>query len=88
MWNDAQPQDMRRSLLLLIVLAGLVGCGDSVPDREVVRGTPGVTVGGKPYQDGGADGSGADGKNIDAPRGGVAAGPDSKEPGKSSADAP
>lgn len=71
-----------------MVVAGLAGCGASVPDREVVRATPGVTVGGRPYQDGGADGSGADGKNITAPRGGIAGGPDSKEPGKSSANAP
>lgn len=79
---------MRRSLLLLLIVAGLAGCGNDVPDREVVRATPGVTVGGRAYEDGGADGSGADGQDADAARGGIAGGPDNREPGGPAANAP
>lgn len=74
---------MRLSPLLLLCLAALAGCGQSVPDRPVNRDIPGVVVGGRQYENGGADGSGADGKEVDAPRGGIAAGPDNREPGES-----
>ena len=73
---------MRRFTLSLLVLAAFaVGCGEDVPDRPADRNTPGITVGGSSYESGGGDGSGADGSAKQNPRGGVAAGPDSPEPG-------
>ncbi len=62
--------------------AGLAGCGSDV---EALRGedapaitAPGTTI---PYENGGADGSGADGVEKARDRGGIAAGHDTKEPG-------
>jgi hypothetical protein len=64
--------------LLAAVLLG-AGCGEKEPEPSG-GGAPAVTSG-EAYELGGADGSGADGRESDAPRGGVAAGPDTKEPG-------
>ena len=70
-----------RHFLALLLASGLLGagCGDEEPERSS-GGAPAVTSG-QPYELGGADGSGADGKEENAPRGGIAAGPDTKEPG-------
>ncbi|HEX8123107.1 MAG TPA: hypothetical protein VF549_17785 [Solirubrobacteraceae bacterium] len=65
------------AVLCLALLAG--GCGKKDPEPSS-GGAPAVTSG-LPYELGGADGSGADGKETDAARGGIAAGPDTKEPG-------
>lgn len=68
-----------RALPVLLVLAlPAAGCGDSVKpingnDAPAIT-SPGTTI---PYEDGGADGSGSDGRKKQEPRGGVAAGPDS-----------
>ncbi|HEX8085535.1 MAG TPA: hypothetical protein VF529_14680 [Solirubrobacteraceae bacterium] len=72
---------MSRHLLAALLAAGLLagGCGDKEPEPSS-GGAPAVTSG-EPYELGGADGSGADGEEKDAPRGGIAAGPDTKEPG-------
>ena len=72
---------MPRHLLAALLATGLVavGCGDEEPDASS-GGAPAVTSG-LPYELGGADGSGADGLEERAPRGGIAAGPDTKEPG-------
>ena len=75
-----------RHIALTVVVAALAapaaGCGEEV---EPLRGedapaitSPGTTI---PYENGGADGSGADGREANADRGGVAAGHDTKEPG-------
>jgi hypothetical protein len=69
----------------LISGALLAGCGEDVPEREVQRELPGITIGEggqyeAPYEAGGADGSGADGEEKRDSRGGVAGGPDTKEP--------
>ena len=64
-------------LLGLALLAG--GCGDEEP-KPSSGGAPAITVE-QAYELGGADGSGADGKEEKADRGGIAAGPDTKEPG-------
>jgi hypothetical protein len=71
----------RHFLAALVTLAFLAGgCGSQDPDPSS-GGAPAVTIGDVPYEDGGADGSGADGKETDAARGGIAGGPDTKEPG-------
>ncbi|HEV2814831.1 MAG TPA: hypothetical protein VGW10_16365 [Solirubrobacteraceae bacterium] len=72
---------MPRHLLAALLAAALfaVGCGEEDPE-PTSGGAPAVTSG-TPYELGGADGSGADGEEKDAPRGGIAAGPDTKEPG-------
>ena len=71
---------MRSLVLPVLVLAAAVagGCGDDVPDLPVQRDTPAVTAPGtdRAYEQGGADGSGADGSEKRNRRGGVAAGPD------------
>ena len=67
------------ALLALALLAG--GCGSEDPDPSS-GGAPAVTSG-DAFELGGADGSGADGEERDAPRGGIAAGPDTREPGDS-----
>ena len=70
----------RHLLAVLLAFApATAGCGEKEPERST-GGAPAVTVG-TPYELGGADGSGADGKEENAPRGGIAAGPDTKEPG-------
>lgn len=70
----------RHALAALLAVALLAaGCGEEEPERSR-GGAPAVTTG-KPYELGGADGSGADGEERDAPRGGIAAGPDTEEPG-------
>jgi hypothetical protein len=78
---------MRRALLLLLAAASLAACGEDVEDLPVERNTPAVTspvlgggAGGVPYENGGADGSGADGSERSAARGGIAAGPDNPDP--------
>ena len=66
------------ALLALALVAG--GCGED--EAETTEGgAPAVTVGGEAFERGAADGSGADGLEEDAPRGGIAGGPDTKEPG-------
>ncbi len=72
---------MPRHLLAALTTAALIGagCGSEEP-RQTSGGAPAVTSG-EPYELGGADGSGADGTEETAPRGGVSAGPDTKEPG-------
>ena len=70
----------RHFLAALFALAALAGgCGEEDPEPSS-GGAPAVTSG-APYELGGADGSGADGEEVGAPRGGIAAGPDTKEPG-------
>ena len=71
------PRPLAAALLAAALLGA--GCGDEEPE-PTTGGAPAVTSG-APYELGGADGSGADGSEEDAPRGGVAAGPDTKEPG-------
>ena len=71
------PRHLIAALIAAALLAG--GCGEEDPDPSS-GGAPAVTSG-DAYELGGADGSGADGEERDAPRGGVAAGPDTKEPG-------
>ena len=75
---------MRPKHLLVPLLAVLAaGCGSEV---EMIRGddAPSVTVpGGAVYENGGADGSGADGSESRQDRGGIGAGPDTPEPGDS-----
>ena len=66
------------ALLAIALLAG--GCGSKDPE-PTSGGAPAITVGGEPYELGASDGSGADGLEEDAPRGGIAGGPDTKEPG-------
>jgi hypothetical protein len=66
------------ALLALALIAG--GCGEDEPEMTE-GGAPALTVGGEPYENGAADGSGADGEEEPAPRGGISAGPDTKEPG-------
>jgi hypothetical protein len=65
--------------LLAAALLGLSGCGSSDPEPSE-GGGPAITVGGIPYEDGGGDGSGADGTEEPNPRGGIAAGPDTPSP--------
>ena len=72
---------MPRHLLAALLTAALLaaGCGDEDP-APTTGGAPAVTSG-DAFELGGADGSGADGSEETAPRGGVSAGPDTKEPG-------
>jgi hypothetical protein len=76
---------MRRLLAAVLVSAGLLaGCGSEESDLPIERETRAVTSPdtGLAYENGGADGSGADGNPGDVdrePRGGVAAGPDSSD---------
>jgi hypothetical protein len=70
------------ALVLAAAAAPLSGCGD---EPEPIRGeeapaitSPGTTI---PYENGGADGSGADGSEQTNDRGGIAGGRDTKEPG-------
>ena len=71
------------AVLALAAGALFAGCGEEV---EAIRGgddapaitAPNTTI---PYETGGADGSGADGSERDDGRGGIAAGPDTVEPG-------
>jgi hypothetical protein len=70
----------RHALAALLAAAFLAGgCGEEDPDPSS-GGAPAVTVGDQPYESGGADGSGADGRNDTDPRGGISAGPDTKQP--------
>ncbi|HEX2085083.1 MAG TPA: hypothetical protein VHF89_05330 [Solirubrobacteraceae bacterium] len=71
---------MPRHVLAALAAAALLGgCGSEDPD-PTTGGAPAVTSG-QAYESGGADGSGADGSEDTTPRGGVAAGPDTREPG-------
>ena len=67
-------------LLLAALAAALLaaGCGEGDPKRTS-GGAPAITTG-DAYELGGKDGSGADGEEARSPRGGIAAGPDTKEP--------
>ena len=69
----------RGLVALLAVALAAAGCGDADPVRD--PSAPAVTAPGTtiPYEAGGADGSGGDGRDDDDPRGGVAAGPDSRD---------
>jgi hypothetical protein len=75
---------MRHFSVLVLVLSALAfaGCGDEV-DPVSGADAPAVTAPGttQPFENGGADGSGADGSDAPEDRGGIAAGPDSDEPG-------
>jgi hypothetical protein len=72
---------MSRHFFAVLIATALLGsgCGSEEPEPSS-GGAPAVTSG-EAYERGGADGSGADGEERDAPRGGVAAGPDTEEPG-------
>ena len=73
---------MTRHLLIALLAAaalGAGGCGEEDPDPSR-GGAPAVTVGASPYEDGGEDGSGADGAERESTRGGIAAGHDNPEP--------
>jgi hypothetical protein len=70
---------------LLFATALLAGCGG---DEKAVTSAspdaaPAITVPGTDwtYENGGADGSGADGREASDARGGIAAGPDTPAPG-------
>ena len=72
---------MRTTLLAILAAAFLAGCGD---EREPIieHDTRAITAPGTtdPYETGGADGSGADGRpgsKDPQQRGGIGAGPDS-----------
>jgi hypothetical protein len=77
----------RTAAVVVVVLAASVagGCGSSTNDKAISGGdapaftTPTTRV---PYENGGGDGSGADGAAASNPRGGVGAGPDSPNPGE------
>ena len=73
---------MRQLSLIALAVVALAGCGE---DIEPIRGgaAPAVTSPGttNAYETGGADGSGADGRETASPRGGVGGGHDSREPG-------
>ncbi len=71
----------RRHLAATLLVAALAaaGCGEGEPEPST-GGAPAVTSG-DAYELGGRDGSGADGLEEPEPRGGIAAGPDTKEPG-------
>ena len=83
--------DLRRSLLSVLALGALAatGCGgdDTKTVTEASPGdVPGITTPNteRQYENGGADGSGADGTESPEARGGIAAGPDSPDPGDES----
>ena len=69
----------RLVLPLLALTPAAAGCGEEDPERSS-GGAPAITNV-LPYELGGADGSGADGEEERAERGGIAAGPDTREPG-------
>ena len=74
---------MRRLLLPVLIIASLsAACGEEVEDRAVERDTPAITSPDSniPYENGGGDGSGADGSEAANDRGGIAAGPDQPGP--------
>ncbi|HEV3002730.1 MAG TPA: hypothetical protein VGW75_18480 [Solirubrobacteraceae bacterium] len=71
------PRRVSAALLAAALLAA--GCGGENPEPSS-GGAPAVTSG-RAYELGGADGSGADGYEKRAPRGGIAAGQDTEEPG-------
>lgn len=79
---------LRRPLVSVLALGALAiaGCGgdDTKTVTEASPGDqPGITTpnSGREYENGGADGSGADGVEEPEQRGGIAAGADSPEPG-------
>jgi hypothetical protein len=76
---------MRRSTLPLLVAAALLagGCGGDEDELAPSPATPAVTAPGtdEAYERGGADGSGADGRQERHPRGGVAGAADSSKGG-------
>ena len=71
------PRHLVAALLAAALVAG--GCGEEDPE-PTSGGAPAITNE-RPYELGGADGSGADGEEATGPRGGIAAGPDTREPG-------
>lgn len=73
---------MRSAFVVLTIATGLAACGEEVEDRAVERDTPAITSPGTtiPYENGGGDGSGADGSEKANPRGGIAAGGDTPAP--------
>ncbi len=72
---------MQRHLVAALLAVALLGAGCGEEDPEPSGGGAPAVTSGEPYELGGADGSGADGSEENAPRGGIAAGPDTKEPG-------
>ena len=74
--------NMRLALVVLTIATSLAACSEEVEDRAVERDTPAITSPGTtiPYENGGGDGSGADGSEKAQPRGGIAAGPDTPAP--------
>jgi hypothetical protein len=71
---------------LALAAAGCGGDDDTRTDTNPSAGAePGITdrETGRSYESGGADGSGADGLESPEDRGGIAAGPDSPDPGES-----
>ena len=74
---------VRPGLAALLVAASLAvsACGSDEPE-PTGGGAPAITAPGRGIasEDGGGDGSGADGRNDANPRGGIAAGPDSPAP--------
>ena len=77
---------VRRAVLCVLAASALAaGCGgsDETTTQASPGDVPGITTPGseREYENGGADGSGADGAETAEPRGGIAAGPDHKEPG-------
>lgn len=73
---------MRSALLVLSIATFAAACGEEIEDRAVERDTPAITSPGTtiPYENGGGDGSGADGSEKANERGGVGAGPDTPAP--------
>jgi hypothetical protein len=71
------------SLVAVCALAGCGGDGGKTVTEASPGQEPGITTpnSGRQYENGGADGSGADGTESSEPRGGIAAGPDSPSPG-------
>jgi hypothetical protein len=71
---------MRGTFALAVAVCTLAaaGCGGEGVERIPAGNTPALTSPGTtiPYEDGGGDGSGSDGRREKQPRGGVAAGPD------------
>lgn len=77
----------RRPLLCLLAAGAIAGCGGE--DETATQASPGdvpaltTPNSGREYENGGADGSGADGREEPEQRGGIAAGADTREPGDS-----